>query len=101
MLAIDLSPFDRLIDVTLENLEACALQPHGPLTLLFPARKLRTLLDATPRASLSYGDVDAKAAAATIPFALPSPGFADAHYMVWTNGGYLLSAAVAWNAVCS
>jgi hypothetical protein len=40
-------------------------------------------------------DVDAKAAAATIPSALPPPGFADAHYMVWTNGGYLLSAAVA------
>ena len=95
MLTIDLGPFDRLIDVTLENLEACALQPHGPLTLLFPARKLRTLIDTASGAPLSYGDVDATAAAAAIRSALPPAGFEDAHYMVWTNGGYLLSAAIA------
>src|ERR1700733_1873126 len=67
---IDLEPLGRVIDITLEQLEIFALQPHGPLTLLFPARRLRSLIEAAPRRPLSYSDPDASAAAASVPSAL-------------------------------
>lgn len=89
---IDLAPISRVIDITLEQLECSALEPHGPLTLLFPARKLRSLMLSAPQPGLSYDDPDAAAAPAS---ALPPAGFQDAHYMVWTSGGPYMSAAVA------
>ena len=89
---MDLVPISRVIAITLEQLECCALEPHGPLTLLFPGRKLRSLMLTAPQPSLSYDDPDAATTPASV---LPPAGFQDAHYMVWTSGGPYMSAAVA------
>jgi hypothetical protein len=95
MANLDLAPISRVIDHVLDWLEACALEPHGPFALLFPARKLKSLFQTGSQRGLSYDDPDAVSELANIPSALPPARFADAPYMVWVAGGSNLSAAVA------
>jgi hypothetical protein len=90
--SIDIDAISRVAEITLEQLECCALEPQGPLTLLFPARKLNSMVLTGPSTALSYDDPDSSATPST---ALPPAGFEEAHYMVWTVGGPYMSAAVA------
>ena len=89
---MDLGPLSRVATVALEQLECCALEQGGPLTLLFPARKLKSLILKLPEQGLSYDDPDSTVSAR---FALPPAGFEESMYMIWTSGGPYMSAAVA------
>jgi hypothetical protein len=93
--AMDLTPLSCLAGDVFDWLEACALEPGGPLPLLFPSRRLKSIMLDTPETGVSFNDPDAPQHAGLVRSANPPPEFADSPYMIWTSGSQYLSAAVA------
>jgi hypothetical protein len=93
--AMDLAPLSCVASDVFDWLEACALEPGGPLPLLFPGRKLKSIMLNAPESEVGFDDPDAPARAALIRSANPPPQFADSPYMIWTSGSQYASAAIA------
>jgi len=93
--AMDLAPLSCLANDVFDWLEGCALEPGGPLPLLFPGRKLKSLMLKSAEAEVGFDDPDASARAASIRSADPPAQFADSPYMVWISGSQHASGAVA------
>jgi hypothetical protein len=93
--AMDLDPLSCVATDVFDWLEGCALEPGGPLPLLFPGRKLKSIMLESAEAEVRFDDPDASARAASIRSANPPAQFADSPYGVWISGSQHAGAAVA------
>jgi hypothetical protein len=92
---MDLATLANVTEGLLLQLELCAVEPGGPLPLMFPSRRLTALITTQPTADIAYDNVDASSALSSVPSSLPPAGF-DSGHTIWVGGaGQFGAAAVA------